>query len=138
MEFSETIVAVIAIICVFAVPFAAVAILGVKAMNDRNKERMGLINQGIIPPENPKSQRTPNRLVSLRNGILLVALGIGLVVGFICAEYLTIGQNNQFWIIASSIVLFLGIGFLIYYSISKGQIQDTNDENSNNNGIITE
>jgi hypothetical protein len=131
MEFSETIVAVIAIICIFAVPFAAIAILGVKAMRNRNMERMWLINQGIIPPDKPASQRTPNRLVSLRNGILLVALGIGLVVGFVCAEYLTIGQNNQFWMIAASIVLFLGIGFLIYYSISKGQIKDTEDENNN-------
>jgi len=65
MEFSETIVAVIAIICIFAVPFAAIAILGVKAMRNRNMERMGLINQGIIPPDKPASQRTPNRLVSL-------------------------------------------------------------------------
>ena len=121
MEFGETFVAVIAMLCVFLVPFASVVILGVKAMRNRNMERMGLINQGIIPPDAPKKKQAPNRYISLRNGILFVAIGIGLIVGFLCATYLEIGQNNKFWIIAASIVLFLGIGYLIYFFLTKGK-----------------
>ena len=43
------------------------------------EERMGLINQRIIPQDLPdRVKADPNRMVSLRNGIVLIALGIGL------------------------------------------------------------
>jgi hypothetical protein len=78
---------------------------------------MGLINQGIIPPDSPKKKSDPNKLVSLRNGIVLIALGIGIMVGFLCSEYLVIGQGNEFWMTGASVVFFLGVGYLIYFLI---------------------
>ena len=79
---------------------------------------MGLINQGIIPPDHtPKKKSDPNRLVSLRNGIVLIALGIGIMVGFLCSEYLVIGQGNEFWMTGASVVFFLGVGYLFYFLI---------------------
>jgi hypothetical protein len=78
---------------------------------------MGLINQGIIPPESPKKKSNPNRFVSLRNGIVLIALGIGIIVGFLCSEYLVIGQENEFWITSASVAFFLGVGYLAYFLI---------------------
>src|SRR5690554_1710168 len=111
------IVAIIAIICIFGLPIIAGIVLGLKAMKSRNEERMGLINQGIIPPDTPRRKANPNRLVALRNGILLIALGIGIIVGFLCSEYLVIGQNNSFWITGASVVFFLGLGYLAYFLV---------------------
>ncbi|MDO5523147.1 MAG: hypothetical protein Q4G48_03780 [Bacteroidia bacterium] len=118
-SFNDSIVAIIAIVCMFGAPFIAATILGINWMRARHKERIGLINQGIIPPNETKKKSTPNRFVSLRNGIVLVALGIGIIVGFLCAEYLVIGQGNGFWMIASSIVFFLGLGYLVYFLVTQ-------------------
>ena len=119
----ETLVAVISIISIFALPIITALILIFKKINSTHKERMGLIEQGIIPPNQSKQKRTPNRYVSLRNGIVLIALGIGLIVGFLGTNYLVIGENNPFMFVVSSIVLFLGIGYTVFFLITK----DTKD-----------
>lgn len=111
----DELIGLVAVICIFGLPIIAGIVLGLKAMKNRNEERMGLINQGIIPPDAPKKKSDPNKLVSLRNGIVLISLGIGIIVGFLCSEYLVIGHGNEFWVTGASVVFFLGIGYLIYF-----------------------
>lgn len=114
----EELIPIIAIVCTIGLPVIAGWILGIQWIRARNAERMGLINQGIIPPDRtPKKKSDPNRLVSLRNGIVLIALGIGIIVGFLCSEYLVIGQGNEFWMTGASVVFFLGVGYLVYFLI---------------------
>ena len=108
---------VLGIVCTIGLPIVAGWVLGLQWIKSRNAERMGLINQGIIPPDSPKKKSDPNRLVSLRNGIVLIALGIGIMVGFLCSEYLVIGRGNEFWMTGASIVFFLGIGYLVYFLV---------------------
>jgi len=114
----DDLIPLLAIICTIGLPIIAGWILGSQWIRTRNAERMGLINQGIIPPDRtPKRKSDPNRLVSLRNGIVLIALGIGIMVGFLCSEYLVIGQGNEFWMTGASVVFFLGVGYLVYFLI---------------------
>ena len=117
-----TLIPIIAILSTVALPIATGLILGFKKINSNHKERMGLIQQGIIPPDaprKPKQQTTPNRYVSLRNGIILISLGIGFIAGFLGIKYLVIGEDNPFFFFAASIVLFLGIGFLVFFMITR-------------------
>ena len=114
----DGLVEVLGVICAVGLPIATGLVLGILSIKARNKERMGLINQGIIPPESPKRRRrSPNRLVSLRNGIVLIALGIGIIVGFLCSEHLSIGQGKTFWVTGASVVFFLGVGYLTYFLV---------------------
>lgn len=115
----EQMIPIIAILSTIALPIATGLVIGLTSVKNQHKERMGLINQGIIPPDSPKKKANPNRFVSLRNGIVLIALGIGVIVGFLCSEYLTIAQDNEFWIIGASVVFFLGIGFLVYFLVTQ-------------------
>lgn len=108
---------VLGIVCTIGLPIVAGWVLGLQWIKSRNAERMGLINQGIIPPDTPRKKSDPNRLVSLRNGIVLIALGIGIMVGFLCSEYLVIGRGNEFWMTGASVVFFLGIGYLVYFLV---------------------
>lgn len=124
----DELVPVIAILSTIALPVVVGLILGAKKLGAEHKERMGLINQGIIPPDATKKKTTPNRFVSLRNGIILVALGIGIIVGFLCSEYLIIGRHNEFWMIASSIVFFLGLGYLAYFFVTKNMLFPKEEE----------
>ena len=112
-------VPIIAILCTIGLPVGFGMYLGLTSIRAEHKERMDLIRQGIIPPERMKKKVNPNRLVSLRNGIVLIALGIGIIVGFSCSEYLAIGQDNEFWIIGASVVFFLGLGFLAYFLVTQ-------------------
>ncbi|MDD2930405.1 MAG: DUF6249 domain-containing protein [Fermentimonas sp.] len=112
-------IGLVAVICIFGLPLIAGIVLGLRAMKNRNQERMGLINQGIIPPDTPKKKSDPNKMVSLRNGIVLISLGIGIIVGFLCSEYLVIGQGNEFLVTGASVVFFLGVGYLIYFLVTQ-------------------
>lgn len=119
MEYMESFIAVVAILSTIALPIAAGLILGFKKLNSVHKERMGLIQQGIIPPNEPKRKSTPNRYRSLRNGVILIALGVGLIVGFLGANYLAMNEDNSFLFVTASIVLFLGIGYTVFFLITK-------------------
>lgn len=110
---------ILAIICTIGLPIIVGLLLGLRWMNNRNQERMGLINQGIIPPDTPRKKATPNKFIALRNGIICVAIGIGIIVGFLCSEYMVFGQRNQFWITGASIVFFMGVGYLVYFVVSQ-------------------
>ena len=135
-----TLIPIIAILSSVALPLIVGAILGFKKINSEHKERMGLIHQGIIPPDAPrksKKQTTPNRYVSLRNGIILIMLGIGFIAGFLGIKYLVIGEDNPFFFFAASIVFFLGIGFLVFFLITRN-VKEYNSLDSNLDSDLTD
>jgi hypothetical protein len=127
----DVLIPVLAIICIFALPPIVALILGFKWMDARNKERMGLISQGIIPPSASSIKKaTPNRFVSLRNGIVLVSLGIGIVVGFILSNLSNDNiQIGGFFSLSASIVFFLGIGYLVYFFVTRKMTMTDENEN---------
>ena len=110
---------VIAIISIFALPVITALVLIFKKLNSTHKERMSLIQQGIIPPNQTKQKSVPNRYRSLRNGIILIALGIGIIVGFIGTNYLVIGEDNPFLFVIASTVFFLGIGYTVFFIVTR-------------------
>ncbi len=120
---------IIAIISIYALPMITAMVLIFKKLNSTHKERMGLIQQGIIPPNQSKRKSTPNRYVSLRNGVILIALGIGLIVGFLGTNYLVIGRDNPYLFVLASTVLFLGIGYTVFFMITRNA-KDDKDFNS--------
>lgn len=124
----DDIIGIIAILCTIALPIAFGMTLGLISIKSEHRERMGLINQGIIPPERLKRKPNPNRYVSLRNGILLVAIGVGIIVGFVSANNLALGEYSEFWVIAASIVFFLGVGFLTYFLITRNMVEEKETE----------
>jgi hypothetical protein len=114
----DSLVAVIAVLSIFALPLITALILIYKKLSSVHKERMGLIQQGIIPPNEPKRKSIPNRYRSLRNGIILVWLGLGVIVGFVTANNLGT-YENKFFIVIAIIVLFLGLGYLSFFLITR-------------------
>lgn len=119
MEFMEGLVAVIAVVSIFALPLITALVLIYKKVDTVHKERMGLIQQGIIPPKISKRKENPNRYISLRNGVILVAIGVGITVGVIGIETLEIAVSNPFMFTTASTLLFLGIGYLVFFFITK-------------------
>lgn len=124
----DVLIPIVAILSTIALPIVTALVLILKKLNADHNERMALINQGIIPPNEPKKKTNPNRLVSLRNGIILAALGIGILVGFLCSQYLVIGEENKFWIMSASIVFFLGVGYLVYFLATRNMPRESQIE----------
>lgn len=123
-------IGLIAVISAVALPIGGGILLGWKWIKSRNQERMGLINQGIIPQEETKQEKIPNRYKSLRDGIVLLSLGLGFVVGYYFATQLGDYRNGGFGIIlAASILFFLGLGYLVFFAITKNMPtgEDKND-----------
>ncbi len=110
---------IIAILSSVALPIVVAWILILKKINVTHKERMGLIQQGIIPPNEPKRKSTPNRYVTLRNGTIFIALGIGLIVGVLGTQELGYGDVYAMLFVTASTVFFLGIGYLLFFLITK-------------------
>ena len=119
MGFMEGLVAVISVISIFALPLITALVLIFKKINSTHKERLGLIEQGIIPPQISKRKRNPNRYIALRNGVVLVAIGIGITVGIIGIETLEIAVSNPFMFTTASTILFLGVGYLVFFLITR-------------------
>ncbi|MFR9165506.1 MAG: DUF6249 domain-containing protein [Dysgonomonas sp.] len=125
MEFySDTIIASLAIIGVFFIPIPTVAGIIFFWLKTRNKERMELIKQGLIPSERAKS--SPNKYTSLRNGCLFSGTAIGIIVGLISDYLLNFEKLNSLLIIISSTVLFIGIAYIIFFLLVKDK--DLNDD----------
>ncbi len=85
-------------------------------MKTKNQERLRMIDKGINP-EGDLSISEYRKQTNLKNGILFISLGIGLLIGHILA--ITIDKLDNFLIYLTMLLIFGGIGFLINYSIIR-------------------
>ncbi|MFC1561164.1 DUF6249 domain-containing protein [Candidatus Latescibacterota bacterium] len=94
--------------------FVLIAVLIFLYIMAKQKERIVLIEKGIdITKINSKKYV---HYTNMRIGILLIALAIGLIVGYI---FTSITNMNVYIIYAVSLLMCEGIGFLIYYYMNK-------------------
>ena len=105
----------------------------------RHKERTKLMDMGLSPQEareyfREQERRPKNPYSSLKWGILVTMVGLGLFIGIILDE---MGFKDS--ITGAMITLFVGIGFLIYYFIVRNKtgngtksISETSSQAGNN------
>jgi len=122
MEISEMFVAALAIIGIFFVPFILGGAIIFYLLKTRNKERMELIKQGIIPSQQMKA--APNKLIALRNGCLTIGLALGIIIGIIVDYNIDNSDMSSFLIMLSSSILFLGIGYIVFFLLVKDRETD--------------
>ena len=89
------------------------------------EERRLMIEKGMEPPPMPPDAPRRTLQASLRWGITLVSLGIGLAITYLILrgpEVLTPPSGSVRVLVAAAVVtLLLGVGNLIYYRVAKGQ-----------------
>lgn len=111
----DSLIPIIAILSAVALPIALGVFLGIKVLAARHKERMELIKQGIMPAE--QSKPTPNKYRSLRNGILCIGIALGLITSLIICQAMELSEDVGFLVVASGILLFLGIAYVVFYML---------------------
>ncbi len=122
----EQFIPIIAILSAVALPITLGVYFGLRTNKLKHIERMEMIKQGMIPPENDKG--VPNKLKTLRSGIVLVGIALGLITGLIISKSLNLNEDNAFWAVAPSVLFFFGLSYLIYFNISNKMKETGNDE----------
>jgi len=103
---------VVAVVMVFAIPLMAIiATLAIvfAAINRRHRERMKMIEQGMMPA--PPKKRTGNYYALLITGAVLLAFGLGLFVAALASDA---GDFE-----AGLIFGFVGLGLLASFVIIR-------------------
>jgi hypothetical protein len=123
---------IVAIAGSFAIPIVAI-VMDFKRRRLHSEERRAMIEKGMVPPVVDENANTwgvrprdlaSQRARSLRSGIIMLMLGVGLAVAF--WVQLTFASDDFMrhvprWGLAmgAAIVGFLGIGNLIYYAVTS-------------------
>jgi hypothetical protein len=132
MSFLENLIPIIAIIFTFGIP----GLIIFWAIYTKHRERMRLIEKGVTPEDARKYfgkavLRNRNLNSSLKWGIILLFLGLGIFISNILSEVYFFSDG----ISAGLIILFIGLGFLLYYIIASKQMKaniSTNNTSENN------
>jgi len=84
-----------------------------------NKEKMAMIERGIDPRLGQPAQSAPKPFLSLKFGLLMVGLGLGLIVALLTVINTNIDNKDSVALYFGFIFIFGGIGLIISYAIEK-------------------
>ena len=101
---------------VYLAIFVTIAFVIVKFIKSRRAERAQMIEKGMNPFRDVDIEAF-NKKSNLKNGILLLSLGIGLLIGQLLL--LSFEELDGFITYLTSMAVFGGIGFLITYRLIK-------------------
>lgn len=124
-ELVALLIPIVAILSCVALPIVLATYAILKNLSSKHKERMELIKQGIVPPESEQSS-IPNRYRALRNGILCIGIAIGLLLGLLVSYTMNLNEEDAFWVVASGILLFLGLAYVVFYMMTN-KVKDTDN-----------
>ncbi len=116
---AEAVVPMLAIVFTFGIP----GVIIFWALYIKHKERTKLMDMGLTPQEArdyfKETERRPrNPYSTLKWGILLTMIGLGLFIGIILEEA---GFKDS--LTGVTVLLFGGIGFIIYYIIVSSKMK---------------
>lgn len=89
-------------------------VFGVIYIHNRRKERMSLLDRGLSGDYFDKA-KTPQKILNLKYGLLLIALGSGILIARIFEYYGIMKEEGYF----AMIFLLGGICLVIYYFLEK-------------------
>jgi hypothetical protein len=118
-DFAEAFVPAIAIIFMFGIP----GMLIFYHIYLKHKERTKLMDMGLSPQEardyfREMEKKPKNPMGTLKWGILLTMIGIGLFLGILLDEA---GFKDE--LTGVMVLLFGGLGFIIYYFVASSKIK---------------
>lgn len=126
-DFAEAFVPAIAIIFTFGIP----GMLIFYHIYLKHKERTKLMDMGLSPQEardyfREMEKKPKNPLGTLKWGILFSMIGLGLFIGILLDEA---GFKDE--LTGVMVLLFGGLGFIIYYFIANAKLKKDNANSSN-------
>lgn len=126
-KFIEAMIPIFGIIFSFGIP----GVIIFWAIYSKHRERMRLIEKGLTPDEvknyfKDGDKKPRNPYGALKWGILLIFFGAGLFIANILEDKLDLSDGFTF----GMVMLFIGFGFLTYYLLVKGKLENGVKENT--------
>lgn len=119
MDAAELWIPILGVICAVGMPVLLAIIASYMTIKSKHEEKMAMINKGIILEEAARPERKPSRYNTLRNGIFMVGLSIGVIVGMF-ANFSINSDNEWFYLLVPAItILFGGLSFILYFFLSR-------------------
>lgn len=81
----------------------------------QNKENMAMIEKGMNPADNKNNRRQTNPSQTLKNGLLFVGVGLGLLLAIIITNTLQMEEDSSTGVFFAFIAIFGGAGLLGAY-----------------------
>jgi len=101
-------------VVVFAVPIAAfIMVVAIRYL--QNKENMSMIEKGMNPAEQKYNRRQSNPSQTLKNGLLFIGAGMGLLLAVLITNLLQLSEESNTAIFFSLVAIFGGAGLLGAY-----------------------
>ena len=123
---SGLLIPIVAIICTIGLPILIISIIVYKSVQTKHQEKLAMIEKGMILQE---PEKRTNKYTALRNGLLLVGLAVGAMIGLGISETWLRDSFAGDFMIAVMTILFGGIAFLAYFFMIRSmQKQDNNPE----------
>ena len=123
---SGLLITIVAIICTIGLPILVISIIVYKSVQTKHQEKLAMIEKGMILQE---PEKRTNKYTALRNGLLLVGLAVGAMIGLGISETWLRDSFAGDFMIAIMTILFGGIAFLAYFFMIRSmQKQDNNPE----------
>ena len=94
---------------------AFVMVLGLRYMN--NKENMAMIEKGMEPKRHLRREANPSQ--TLKNGLLFVGAGVGLLLAIIITSTFNLEGDKGSGIYFALIAIFGGLGMLAAYMYER-------------------
>lgn len=115
MEAENVWVPIIAIISTFGTTFGLIFYY----LHTRNKQRLTMLEKGV-DPKTFCPRPTANKYSSLKWSLLLIGVAIGLFFAAVLDSSTDLAEGAQF----AMVLLFGGLGLLVYFFIIKNNDQD--------------
>lgn len=101
-------------VVVFAVPIAAfLMVVAIRYLE--SKENMSMIERGMNPAEHKRKRSQANPSQTLKNGLLFVGAGLGLLLAIVITNMFSLNEQSSTGIFFALIAIFGGAGLLGAY-----------------------
>jgi hypothetical protein len=103
-------------VVVFAVPIAAfIMVVAIRYLE--SKENLSMIEKGMNPAEHKKQRRQANPSITLKNALLFIGAGMGLLLAIVITSTFQLNDQSSTGIFFALIAIFGGAGMLGVKSI---------------------
>lgn len=97
---NELWIPILGVICAVGMPVLLGIIASYMTIKSKHEEKMAMIEKGIVLEEAMRPERRPNRYNTLRNGIFMIGLSLGVIVGMMVDSAFTY-DSDWFFLFSS-------------------------------------